>query len=114
MSTRNSENEMIVILCSFSRDNQSTHSSKVRGLVDHSCALFLLDIVIHHHLERSFLPTLKTIMGRAERRGHPRRNNDDKRNFWSEATFCSDRYESDTDNCFLFVVNNKNSKRDKP
>lgn len=37
-----------------------THSSKVRGLVDNSCALFLLDVVIHHYLECSLLCTLES------------------------------------------------------
>ena len=36
----------------------STHSSKVRCLVDHSCALFLPDVVISHHLEGAGLATL--------------------------------------------------------
>lgn len=37
---------------------QLTHSSKVRCLVNNSGALFFLDIVIHHNLESSFIPTL--------------------------------------------------------
>ena len=40
------------------RDRDSTHGSKVRGLVDHSCALLLPDVVISHHLEGAGLATL--------------------------------------------------------
>lgn len=41
------------------KKQENTYSSKVRCLMDHSCALLLPDVVIHHHLERAFLRTLK-------------------------------------------------------